>query len=308
VAPNWPSGDYQLAISNEQLTINNRQIQFEPPPVQHATNASFADQITLLGYDLPQRRVQPGESFPLTLHLRAERTLGKDLIIFNHLLDQNTTQRGGTDRVPQQYYTTLLWVPGEIVSDAYSVSVDADAPPGVYWLDVGLYPADDPTFSLPLFVDDQPIDRHSVSIGPVKVGGPPEGVTLEHIEPQTWLNANFGNEITLIGFDSGVDNSTFTLFWQASTALTIDHTVFIHILDAQGNVVAQADSPPAAGVYPTSLWDMGEIVGDERTLPALSPGSYAVKAGLYRPDTGERLPVTGSPDGAINLFEFEVKE
>ncbi len=326
VAPNWPSGNYQLTINNEQLSIgnyqlsiNNRRLQFDPPAMTHALNANFANHITLLGYDLPQRRVRPGQSFPLTLHLRAERALGQNLVIFNHLLDQNAVQRGGVDRIPQQYYTTLLWVPGEIVSDAYDVPVDPAAPPGIYRLDVGLYPDDNPAFSLPLFIDGHPIDRTGVTLGPIKVGGPLPGVVVSKANPQTPLNISFGNQITLLGFDL-LDSAgnpivnpkskiqSLKLYWQPTTIPATDYTVFVHILNSAGNLAAQADSPPAAGAYPTSLWDPGEIIADERPLPDLPPGRYTLYAGLYRPDTGERLPSPGILNGAVKVMEFEVGE
>jgi hypothetical protein len=317
VAANWPSGKYHLPLNVERLTFNvaNRPRQFDLPSMQYTVNANFGDTLTLLGYDLPQRQVQPGESFPITLHWRAERTMGQNLIVFNHLLDQAAVQRGGADRVPQLYYTTLLWVPGEIVSDAYDVPVAA-APPGVYWLDVGLYPSERPTFSLPLFANGQPLDRNSVRLGPLKVGGPPLGVTIPEAHPQNPLNISFGNHITLLGFtlaspidnsELTIHNSQLTLFWQPDSPPPADYTVFIHLLDPLGNLVAQFDSPPAAGAYPTSLWDPGEIIADEHVLQNLPPGRYSVHIGLYRPDTGQRLAVAGSLDGAVNLAEIEIK-
>ncbi len=319
VAPNWPSGDYQIKSKIQNLPeareakskIETRPRQFDLPSTQYTLNANFADTLTLLGYDLPQRRVQSGATFPIALHWRAERTIGQHLIVFNHLLDQANSQRGGADRVPQLYYTTLLWAPQEIVSDAYNVPVAADAPPGVYWLDVGLYPADQSSFSLPLFVDGQPIDRNSIRLGPLKVGGPPPGVTVTTAQPQNPLNLSFDHQITLLGFDLTSNPKSKTqnlkLYWRANTIPTADYTVFIHLLDPHDNLVAQFDSPPAAGAYPTSLWDPGEIIADEHRLGELPPGRYTLQVGLYRLDTGQRLPVAESPDGAIKLVEFEEK-
>lgn len=325
VAANWPSGAYALKPSGpgESFLVSNRPRQFEPPPMATVLEANFADHLTLLGYDLPERRVQPGTSFPLTLTWRADRPIGDHLTVFNHLLDRDAVQRGGVDRIPLKYYTTLLWVPGEIVVDAYPVPVEASAPPGVYWLDVGLYPSDRPDFSLPRFVDGHPIDQNSVRLGPIKVGGPPPGVTVTEARPQLVVNKTFGEQITLLGFDmvggqeAGIRNQglevrgqdlRLTAYWQAEVVPAGDYTVFVHLLDAQVNVVAQFDGPPAGGQYPTSLWDPGEIIVGERAINGLSPGRYTLQVGLYRPDTGERLPVPGVSDGTISLMEFDVEE
>ncbi|MEW5957305.1 MAG: hypothetical protein AB1801_06255 [Chloroflexota bacterium] len=327
VGADWPGGNYQLSMNNEQLSIpiSNRARRFTPPLMAYRLEANFAGQVTLLGYDLPQRRVRPGDSFPITLYLRGERTMGQNLVIFNHLLDRQAVQRGGGDRVPLDYYTTLLWAPGEIVSDSYRVPVESTAPPGVYWLDVGLYPSDQPHRSLPLVVNGQPIDRTSVRLIPVKVGGPPPEVTVTQANPQRLLDLPFGNQITLLGFDfTGAHDETISaenaleirkskivnlkLYWRPTAIPPADYTVFVHLLDPAGSLVTQADSPPASGGYPTSLWDPGEIIVDTHPLPALPPGRYILQVGLYRPDMGERLPLAGSPDGAAQLIEVEVGE
>ncbi|MBN1641131.1 MAG: hypothetical protein JXA09_07835, partial [Anaerolineae bacterium] len=40
-------------------------------------------------------------------------------------------------------YPTTIWLPGEFVVDVYPIAVHADAPPGAYVIEVGMYdPAD----------------------------------------------------------------------------------------------------------------------------------------------------------------------
>lgn len=307
----WPAGTYHLSPTPNPfppIPIENRPRHFTPPEIEHPLNANFAGRITLLGYDLPQRRIDPGGSFPLTLHMRANRTMGQNLVIFNHLLDANAIQRGGADRIPQQYYTTLLWVPGEVVSDEYQVPVNAEAPPGIYWLDVGFYPDDHPAMSLPLVVEGEVIDRNSVSIGPIKVGGPPPNVTDPNAQPQQPVNQSFGNQITLLGYNLTPTGNPplLTLYWQATVIPPADYTIFVHLLDAEGNLAAQFDGPPANGAYPTSLWNPGEIIVDRRTLANLAPGPYQIVVGLYRPATGARLLLGGSTADALPLTELEI--
>jgi hypothetical protein len=107
---------------------------------------------------------------------------------------------------------------------------------------------------------------------------------------------------------------TLTLYWHAVRPPADDYTVFIHLLGPEGNVVAQADSQPDKGQYPTSYWDEGEQVSDtyELTLPADLPGGdYRLQAGMYRLATGERLPATQTngeawPDNAILLRTYHV--
>jgi hypothetical protein len=73
-----------------------------------------------------------------------------------------------------------------------------------------------------------------------------------------------------------------------------DYTVFVHIVGPDGKIWAQRDAPPDSGGYPTGRWAAGEVVSDPVLvpLPAQSPvSSLDVVVGMYRPDTGERLPV-----------------
>jgi len=79
------------------------------------------------------------------------------------------------------------------------------------------------------------------------------------------------------------------LTWYAPRAGDLD--VFVHVRDASGNVVAQADGPALGGMVPMWIWQPGDRVHDIRhfALPgASSPteaGPYTVQVGLYD-DTG----------------------
>jgi hypothetical protein len=77
-----------------------------------------------------------------------------------------------------------------------------------------------------------------------------------------------------------------TLYWQTSTSLDTSYTVFVHSLNTQEELIGQADGPPVANYYPTTAWDPGEVVQDNRSVPA---GDHYM-VGLYNPATGERLP------------------
>jgi len=83
-----------------------------------------------------------------------------------------------------------------------------------------------------------------------------------------------------------------TLYWQASVPLATDYTVFVHSLDADGQMIGQADGPPAANHYATTAWQPGEIVQDSRLVPT----GARYRIGLYDRASGERL-LAFSADG-----------
>ena len=99
-----------------------------------------------------------------------------------------------------------------------------------------------------------------------------------------------------------------TLYWRCEEPLATNLTTFVHVRTkgetSTAGMVAQMDSPPAAGAYPTSLWEPGEVVRDRISVP-LPPGltleGCEVVVGLYDPVTGARLPVPGTRDNSIVL-------
>ncbi len=120
-------------------------------------------------------------------------------------------------------------------------------------------------------------------------------------EPSQRQGILMGYSIELAGTDLPVqrlepgDVVPLALFWQARQPVQQNAKVFVHLLDADGKLVAQHDSEPVNGLRPTSTWRPGESIVDRHgvLLPDdLPPGQYQLVAGLYDPITGNRLLVT----------------
>jgi hypothetical protein len=74
------------------------------------------------------------------------------------------------------------------------------------------------------------------------------------------------------------------LYWQAAARPSKDYTVFVHLLNEAGVLVAQQDNPPVYGTYPTSQWQPGPVVVDSYAIiipDALPHGRYRFEVGLY---------------------------
>ena len=90
--------------------------------------------------------------------------------------------------------------------------------------------------------------------------------------------------------------------WQALRRMETSFKFFVHLDDAEsGEPVAQADVMPHDWGYPTTWWEAGEVVSDDITLSLgdVPPGRYRLWVGVYHPDTGERLPISGVPTGFV---------
>jgi hypothetical protein len=111
------------------------------------------------------------------------------------------------------------------------------------------------------------------------------------------VNLQFGESITLRSYtlataDGQID---LTLYWQTDQTLPEDYQVFVHVVDAAGNMLVQADSAPVQNRYPTSQWRTGVTIADRHTLPlADAQDEFSVRVGLYRLPDAIRLPVTPS--------------
>lgn len=82
------------------------------------------------------------------------------------------------------------------------------------------------------------------------------------------------------------------LHWQPLRPLDGDYTSFVHLLDAQGQKVAQSDHLPGGVYYPTSLWQPGERLLDVHRLQlpaALGPAPHTLLIGFYRRPSMEQL-------------------
>jgi hypothetical protein len=118
------------------------------------------------------------------------------------------------------------------------------------------------------------------------------------------LGYRLGSAIQLVGYDidrplvAPGDPLHLTLYWHAIDSLDSDYTVFIHVLDAGGEMVAGGDAMPRQNAYPTTQWQPGPVIDDRHVVPLDVPaGDYHVVLGLYHLASGQRLPVYG-PDGA----------
>ncbi len=86
-------------------------------------------------------------------------------------------------------------------------------------------------------------------------------------------------------------------------------TVFTHVVDSTGRVLAGKDCEPGCGSYPTQKWHVGEWVVAEYqiVLPkTMSPGEYTIEIGLYDWRSGRRLPLSHRTDDALPLGRIRV--
>ncbi len=259
------------------------------------------NEIALAGMDAAPEAILPGDTLALTLYWRALTAPPRDYRAAIQVLDASGATRAATLYLPPNgAYPPRAWRAGEIWLDKERLVVDATAAPGeaVVVLTVvdanGIIAPDGNARTRAVRVENHV--GLGVEIARVKIASRARRFDLP--TPRREVNANLENKIRLRGYDFNAADFRagalvpLTLYWQARAPLTERHTVFVHILDAAGALVAQSDGEPQNGAAPTTSWLVGEVIADryEIALPEkLSAGEYRVVVGMYLPATGARM-------------------
>ena len=272
---------------------------FEP---EWPVPARFGDRIFVYGFDMP-KDVRAGQVMTVRWYWRILATDEREFAFSNQLLDEDDRRHGQLD---DRAFAPNYWPAGTSGITAFEIDVDPETPTGAYWLRAAAYDRGRrDTSNLPIFDPQGNQVGGQLTLGPIKVHGRPpasstEGLLPSPLVPDNLLPATFADQIDLLGYD--LEDRVLTpgasfelkLYWTPRGRPTQDYTVFVHLLDSEGQLRSQADSPPTSGKYPTSVWDAGEFIADLHTLsiaPDLPAGEYTVAIGLYDPQTGQRLPI-----------------
>ncbi len=138
----------------------------------------------------------------------------------------------------------------------------------------------------------------------------PDGIT-------TTFPITFANGLALAGYEINPAKAAerdlsqgfvVNTYWRVTERVQPPVTVFVHLLDAQGNIVAQNDSFGAA----TRMLEPGDLIVQRHplTLPAdAAPGAYRLQVGLYNPNTLRRFtayPANAPETDRVLLSTIEI--
>lgn len=189
---------------------------------------------------------------------------------------------------PSTGYPATEWRRGDIWRGIHVVTVPGDLPAGAY--DVALQLAN----------DEEQLIGEAVRLTQMEITTPERSFTLPQT-PQTTANVTWNNGIELLGYDLVSDlvprgnGVQLTFYWQPNDQVDRSLTMFVHLLDLQGNLVAQQDTIPVNGTRPTTGWVAGEILTDDIAIfirDDIPPGEYRLSTGWYDATTGERVKLS----------------
>lgn len=269
-----------------------------------AMDVSFGALARLVDAQVAPQRITPGEAVTVQLCWQPLSDTERNYVLFVQILDEANRKIGERNTYPGLgRYPTSQWQPGQPFCEVVEVPTEATASaPAVYSVVAGLYDLENGQNLAMTGANGDALGL--LTVAQIKLVGPSASLPASAVA----LDVNFGDLITLAGYEIGsmdaADQLPVTLYWQARAPLQADYKVFVHLLSSDGQKIAQADSPPQQGRYPTRLWDLGETVPDRHMLtlpPGLAAGDYSILLGLYLPETGERLSLATTGESGFSL-------
>ncbi|MBI2912068.1 MAG: hypothetical protein HYY05_07985 [Chloroflexi bacterium] len=267
---------------------------------------SFADGVRILGFHLdPEARAGEALSLALLWQVQQAPPAGRSYRFFNHLTSPSGATIAQADGIG---FETAGWRPGDLALSWFTLDVPSSTPTGLYTLRSGLYDL--------LTLARSPLDgsaSDSLPVATARILAPAELLPFATTPPI----ASWGDGIQLANFELPLQTAAgqsipIALLWRADATPHQDYTVFLHLTDPTGAVVAQSDAYPSGGAAPTGAWRPGELVADSLrlALPADLPPGTTLKArlGLYTLPSLRRLPVTGvAPASGLEAGPDEVR-
>ena len=171
--------------------------------------------------------------------------------------------------------------PGDVWRSQHRLALPADLPSATYTWELRASPEGEPG----VILSDLTISAPQRTFLPPPFAAP-VGVTLEGVATLVGATIEPAGAPLAPGATLRV-----TLVWRAEGTASVSHHVFVHLLGADGRLVAQSDGVPAGWTRPTTGWLAGEYITDVHVLALpddTAAGQLTLQAGLYVPG-GPRL-------------------
>lgn len=309
----WPLRFLGIVALLTPITVIASQYGAPKPVVEIPTRAlpvyaEFGD-VALVGYEHIDRRYQPGEQVMIKLYWEVLEQSEQDNSIFLSFIDDNGQEIGRYSSFPGAgTLRTSTWEAGNIYPDDYAVAIDQGAfgryPFGmqVEWENLEINESISATNAEGDIIEPVLLDIGAVVS--VRVDSSPQGFAELLLEEQP----KFGEMILLREFLIDTDRNEIVLHWQAETTPDESYTVFVHMLDEDGNIVEQADAPPR---LPTNYWRWGESYLTYHEFPEdFNMLDYTIIVGWYLNDglSYPRLEYSRTVEGEEEPVYFDTFE
>ena len=265
----WTSGTTEMALYlNEAL----------PQEAQHQMQATFGQEIELLGYEVQPDPVEAGAVAQVTLWWRAIATPKIAYKVFVHAVGPDGQIGGQQDGEPSEgTRPTNSWAPGEVIADRHAVLITPGTMPGDYRITLGLY---DGASGERLSIQSRDSEAKDGALALQTLGvvaGPKPDVS--QLDIQHRLDLTMPDGLTLAGYDlhklgrersntrfKRGDFAHLVLYWLTPQAPLTPHTWLLEMVDRQGRVLSQVEGGAENQAAPGPTWPQDTLVTRQHDL------------------------------------------
>ena len=256
----------------------------QPHYMQTALNATFDDNITLLGYTLDSDTISPDDQLGIRFYWRIKDETDKDYRPVIQLINLNISESWAVSQ-PLDFEGGKIskLSPDHFISDHHELELFDGVPPYIGQISVQLLQSKNEGIITTLSDGSDRVILPTT----IRLDVPTQSYQGES------ANIIMGDLLTLqcVGLAINTNKFNIDLRWQVNQAPNIDYKMFVHGLNADGDIIHQADRFPLNGNYPSSYWQSSQNLSDTFTLD-FDPSITSIALGLYNPDDGMRLAVT----------------
>jgi len=135
---------------NDHVRFGQVEVRTQPGDYPNPISVNFGDRMALVGYDLDQRAVRPGETVRLTLYWQGLRRMDVNYTVSVQFVGSDWVKAAQQDTWPVGGTApTSAWQTHELVKDIYELTI-FDVPPGVYDVRLTIYRFDEEGSIVPL--------------------------------------------------------------------------------------------------------------------------------------------------------------
>ncbi len=263
-------------------------------------NIHFGPAMTLLGCIVPGTDTwRGGTTLRPIVEWRADESMTERYVLEVQVTDARGHVWATDEREPQAGNApTNRWQAGQTIGDQYELALPPTMPTGDYEITLGVRNSDGAYLSAR---DANGRDAGQVvTLATVRIEKNKASFTASQLQIEQPLQVDFG-EIRLLGFVP--PRKTIMpgellqtgLYWRARGKPQGDYTIVVQLRDSSGRMAFEQRSRPAGDTFPTTQWDVGEVLLDwhDFNLPEdLAPGVYDIFVALDDSATGTRMGQT----------------
>ena len=232
----------------------------------------------------------------MTLYYARYAPVSEDYTLFLHMADAQDRLLYQFDGVPANgRHPTRQWIAGQVFADTHTILLDEIAEDGLATLSAGFYPIADPDTRAAVYDSSGQEIGDRLVLASLRLHSSSTPPAAPPAAPAAAWEGGIVLAAAQVGYDAGGLPAQVELTWQPQAAIQGDYTVFVQVLDGADNILAQVDSQPQGGAWPTSTWRAGDVIPDTLAWPEDVAGWDRVILGLYGAD-GVRLPLAAGGD------------